>query len=300
MKIAFYSADVGNHRFITPILERLQQKGYECQLYNNWHIDDTADIIFFDFCDNNLISASRDDKEFLKSKKVIARLHAVERYHDFHHQIDWSTVGDLIFVSDHMKRMCNQDGELPVRQHVIHNPINLSEWDYKERSGAKIFSYVGNIVPTKGLLTFLHYFSAVRSKDNSAEFHLAGLSRFHGREGEYWENSKKTIGNIFEEPSNEDINKWLEDKNTDIVVQPSYAESFSLIIAEAMAKGYKVAINNFYGAEELWPKDLIYSNWYEFLKILEAPYESQKYRDWVYQKYNLDDIMKKIEVIINA
>jgi len=58
-KIAFYSSDSGNHRFINPIIERLQAKGYECQLYNNWHIDNDASILWFDFCDQNLISASR-------------------------------------------------------------------------------------------------------------------------------------------------------------------------------------------------------------------------------------------------
>lgn len=306
MKIAFYSIDPGNHRFITPIIERLQAKGYECQLYHNWTIDNDASIYWFDFCDNNLIVATREDKEHLKSKKVIARLHAVEAYLQFYKQIDWECVDHLVFVSEHLREKCS-DIQYPtnLKIHTIHNGIDLSKFTFRERSinGAKYiepwnFGYIGNIVPQKGLLTFLHYFSTVKAMEASTELYLAGLSRMSGREGEYWDHAKHLIGSINEEGDGVDTDKWLDEHQINYLVQPSYAESFSLIVAEAMAKGIKPLINNYWGSDRLWPKELIYSNFKEFCDILEAPYESKKYREWVEQRYNIEDQIKKIEELL--
>lgn len=292
-KIAFYSSDSGCHRFITPIIDKLILKGYTCQLYNNWHIDPEADILWFDFSDNNLITASKENKEFLKSKKVIARLHAVEYYMNFHKAIDWSCVGDLIFVSDHMRRMCNQEGELPVKQHTIHNGIELDKLTFRERPSnyqGLVLGYAGNIVPAKGILTMFHYFRELLNYDNHFKLKLVGLNRFGARDLEFYKHYIKDLP-IEEADEVSDINQWLE--NIDYLWQPSNAESFSLIIGEAMAKGIKPLINNFYGSEELWPPENIYKSFSEFYQIIKNPYESEKYRKFA-EKYSLDKAMEKI------
>lgn len=299
MKITFFSADPGNHRFIQPIIDALALSGHECQLMNNWTITD-ADVYWFDFVDNNLIVASKENKELLKSKKVIARLHAVEAYMGFYRQVDWTCVTDLIYVSEHLKEKCS-DVVYPdnCKIHVIHNGVDLDRFSFAIRNNeTHNFGYVGNIVPQKGLLTFLHYFSEVKRTLKDAKFYLAGLSRMHGREGEYWEHLKKTIGDVYEEGPTEDTNKWLDDKKINWLVQPSYAESFSLIIGEAMAKGIKPLINDFWGSRGLWPEDLIYKNFREFAVIMVKKYESQTYRDWVGKRYSLKEQIKKVEEIL--
>lgn len=294
MKIVFYSSDSGCHRFITPIMDRLTLKGYTCQLYNNWHIDPEADILWFDFADANLIAASKENADYLKTKKVIARIHAVEYYMNFHHAIDWSCVGDLIFVSDHMRRMCNQDGELPVRQHVIHNGIDLDKLEFKKRENGFTLGYAGNIVPAKGILTMFHYFRTLLELEPRFKLKLVGLNRFSARDLEFYQHFTKGLP-IEESGEVEDINKWLD--SIDYLWQPSNAESFSLIVGEAMAKGVKPIINNFYGSKELWPEENVYSNMRQFLKIIEAPYESEKYRQFV-ERYSLDKEMEKIYDIL--
>lgn len=294
-RIAFYSADPGNHKFINPIIDKLRRDGFDCILYNNWTYDGQADVLWFDFCDNNLIAASRDDKEYLKGKKVIARLHAVEYYMGFHTQIDWSVVDDLIFVSDHLKRLCNIPEET-VRQHVIHNGIDLEKMHYKERHQGKVIGYAGNIVPTKGIIPMLLYFKDLLNMDSSYKLKLIGLNRFHGREGEFYYNLKKKLGNSIEESEEtNDINGWFE--SIDYLWQPSLAESFSLIVGEAMAKGVKPIINDFYGAKELWPNDLVYEDFEGFYRIVKGPYESWKYREFV-ERYSLDNQVKKIKELL--
>lgn len=285
-KIAFYSSDSGNHRFIQPIIDRLIQKGYTCQLYNNWHIDPSADILWFDFCDQNLISASRENADFLRSKKVIARLHAVEYYMGYHHAIDWSTVGDLIFVSDHLRRLC---GALPVRTHVIHNGVDLDKLSFSEKQNGLTIGYAGAIVPAKGM-NEMYFFLREMRRYGDYRLKLVGLDRIGGRDREFIDYIRKDLP---VEQGNEvgDINAWLE--GIDYLWQPSHAESFSLIVGEAMAKGIKPVINDFLGSRELWPEQNIYNDFTTFRDIIQGPYESAKYRTFV-ERYSLDSAMERI------
>lgn len=286
MKIAFYSSDSGNHRFIEPIIKRLEQKGYTCQLYNNWHIDNDAEILWFDFCDQNLISASKENADFLKTKKVIARLHAVEYYMGFHHAIDWSCVGDLIFVSDHLRRLC---GELPVRTHVIHNGIDLDKLLFRERQNGLVIGYAGAIVPAKGMVEIYHFLREMR-RYGDYKLTMVGLDRIGGRDREYIDHIRKDLP-VEQHDEVPDINAWLD--GIDYLWQPSHAESFSLIVGEAMAKGIKPLINNFYGSTELWLTENIYNDFTSFKEIIDGPYESAKYREFA-ERYSLDNEMEKI------
>ena len=291
MKIIFFSADPGNHKFITPIIERLQLQGHECQLYNNWSIIDDADIYWFDFCDNNLIVATRENKEELKKKKVIARLHAVEYYMGFHNQIDWSCVNHLIFVSEHLKRLCNVKG---VEQSVIHNGIDLDKLKFKERDRGFVIGYAGNIVPTKGILIMFHYLRELLNYDKRYSLKMVGLNRFHGREGEYYNHYKEGLP-IEESGEVENIDEWLD--GIDYLWQPSLTESFSIIVGEAMAKGIKPLINDFYGSREVWPSSLVYKDFTGFYSLIKGPYESKKYREFI-EKYSLDKAMEQINKIL--
>jgi len=286
MKIAFYSSDSGNHRFIAPIMNELTFRGYDCQLYNNWHKDQDADILWFDFCDQNLISASKEDADFLKTKKVIARLHAIEYYMGFHHAIDWSCVSDLIFVSDHLKRLC---GDIPVRTHVIHNGLDMEHLEFKERQNGLTIGYAGNIVPAKGMVE-LYFFLRELRRYGDYKLKMVGLDRIAGRDREYIDYIRKDLP-VEQNAEVSNINEWLD--GIDYLWQPSHAESFSLIVGEAMAKGIKPIINDFYGSRELWPEENIYNDFTSFKAIIDSPYDSKKYREYA-ERYSMDKVMEKI------
>lgn len=290
MKITFFSSDPGNHKFITPIIDKLSECGHDCQLLNNWTYTD-ADLYWFDFCDNNLIVATRDDKKELRKKKVIARLHAVEYYMGFHKQIDWSCVDHLIFVSDHLQRLCDVEG---VKQSVIHNGIDLDKFKFKEREKGFVIGYAGNIVPTKGILIMFHYLRELLNYDKRYSLKMVGLNRFHGREGEYYDHCKKGLP-IEESGEVGNMDEWLD--GIDYLWQPSLCESFSLIVGESMAKGIKPLINDFYGSKEIWTEDLIYRDFSQFYNLLKGPYESAKYREYV-SRYSLDSAMEKIKCLL--
>ena len=93
----------------------------------------------------------------------------------------------------------------------------------------------------------------------------------------------------------EDIDSWLD--GVDYLWQPSNAESFSLIVGEALARGIKPIINSFYGADELWPKDKIYTDFSSFRDIINAPYCSNCYRVFA-SRYSLDKEMDLITKLL--
>jgi glycosyltransferase involved in cell wall biosynthesis len=211
----------------------------------------------------------------------------------FHQQIDWSCVSHLIFVSEHLKRLCNVQG---VEQSVIHNGIDLDKLTFRERRKGFTIGYAGNIVQTKGILTMFHYFRELLEKEPWFKLKMVGLNRFAGREGEYYKHYVQDLP-IEESGEVSNIDEWFD--SIDYLWQPSYAESFSLIVGEAMAKGIKPIINSFYGAEELWPKELIYKDFTGFYNILISSYDSKKYREFV-SKYSLDSEMEKINVLLTT
>ena len=296
MNIVVFSSDPGNHRFIEPIVDRWRTDGHEARIINNYSPIAEADVYWFDFCDNNLVSASVDHSGDLRQKRVIARLHAVEYYLNFYKNVNWSVVDDLIFVSEHMR---DKVGKLPVRTHVVHNGIDLDKLTFKNRQPGHRIAYAGNIVPTKGILLMLHYFRQLLNHDDRFILYLVGLNRFHGREGEYYHHYLEASGikdSVVEGEEVGNINDWLEDKH--YLWQPSLAESFSLIVGEAMAKGIKPLINNFSGAQSLWPQNCIYTDFDGFKKILFDKYNSQEYRDFA-KRYDFNKIMEQINEILS-
>lgn len=296
MKIVVFSADPGNHRFILPIIHKWRQQGIEVELYNNYSPMD-CDAYWFDFVDNNLIVASHNYKPDLEKKKVIARLHAVEYYVGHYKNVNWDVVDNLVFVSDHLRQKV---GKLPVETCVIHNGIDLDTFTFKEREHGFNIAYAGNIVPTKGILIMFHYFKQLLNREPKYRLYMVGLNRFHGREGEYYNHYLKISnfkGRVVESPEIEGISTWLEQMN--YLWQPSLAESFSIVVGEAMAKGIKPIINNFDGSTEIWPKELIYKDFDEFYTLLTGEYNSRDYRNFV-QRYSLDNQMEEINEIIKA
>lgn len=296
MRIAIFSADPACHRFIKPLIEKWQQKGFKTELYTNYSPKE-ADIYWFDFVDNNLKIASSEFKDDLKDKIVIARLHYIEYYVGHHYGVNWRAVDHLILVSDFMKNLI---GDLPVKKHTIYNGIDLEKFTYKKRQAGFTLGYAGHIIPQKGIITMFHYFRQLLNKDPRYRLKMVGLRRFHKKFGEYYDHYLEIADlkdKIDEGGETEDMNEWLE--GIDFLWQPSMAESFSMIIGEAMAKGIKPIINNFKVSEELWLKDLIYRDFDEFYKILTGSYESERYRKHIEDNYSLVNITEKTIGLFN-
>ena len=96
-----------------------------------------------------------------------------------------------------------------------------------------------------------------------------------------------------------DIDKWLEDKN--YLISTSISESFSYIIAEAMAKGIKPIIYDSLGVSEIWDASLSFRTIGEAVEMIQhnSPYDSKSYRKLIKNRYALKYQIKKIREILS-
>jgi glycosyltransferase involved in cell wall biosynthesis len=97
----------------------------------------------------------------------------------------------------------------------------------------------------------------------------------------------------------DDMNKWLEDKN--YVISTSVLESQHLSIMEAMAKGIKPIIHNFVGAKQVYEKKYVWSTIGQAVNmVVSEDYCSEDYRWFVNDRYSFDKQMAGINKLIEA
>jgi glycosyltransferase involved in cell wall biosynthesis len=94
----------------------------------------------------------------------------------------------------------------------------------------------------------------------------------------------------------DDVNTWLRDKH--YIVSTSVGESQGMGLSEGMACGLKPVIHNFPGALEIFPSEFLFNISEEFCsQILTGPYEPQRYRRFVEERYSLKEQLDRINGI---
>jgi hypothetical protein len=95
----------------------------------------------------------------------------------------------------------------------------------------------------------------------------------------------------------ESLDDWWD--QIDYFVTFSQKDSFSLIVGEAMAKGIKTFVHNFYGAEHIWDEKYIWRSFDELVeKVLEDDYNSKEYRQYIVRKKNIKPVLRKWDKLI--
>ena len=67
-----------------------------------------------------------------------------------------------------------------------------------------------------------------------------------------------------------------------------------------MAKGIKPLIHNWRGSEDIWPKELLWKDFDDLDKLLESPYESEKYRQHVEDNFSLEKQVAAISELFDS
>ena len=67
-----------------------------------------------------------------------------------------------------------------------------------------------------------------------------------------------------------------------------------------MAKGLKPILNNFFGAEEIWSKEYLYTNWDDVIKMFQESIESEKYRQYIEKHYSLERMLKAYDELLGS
>lgn len=308
-------------QFIQQIADKLQERGHEIIAMRNG-VDELcrdADLIWIEWATNNARAITHDAPEIdIRGKaKVIVRFHGIDVYQEHYRAVDWNLIDSAVFVSDHLRRKVVGGDDvfepgnfvfpdkLPI--HVVSNAFDSNKWTFKHRDHGFNIAYVGNFIHDKGLMYMLPYIEQLFKKDDRWKLYMIGDSRnrhiLHGREGEFFFHFLK-INNlldrvIIEPEASSNLDLWYEDNDINYVIVPSSrGESFSMVAGEAMLKGIKPLISNWWGADELWPEELLFKNIDEFNKLFEVNYDSEFYRKFVYERYDIEKVVDKIESII--
>ncbi|SHK10677.1 Glycosyl transferases group 1 [Clostridium cavendishii DSM 21758] len=308
VKLVFFVKQ-GLDSFLGDIIEGLSED-YDIKkviAINSQQIDEGmkwADICWFEWCDELIAYGSKHALAY--EKKIICRVHSYEAFTNYINNVNWDNVDKAIFVAEHIRSNVLKKVSIgKERTEVIYNGINLDNIKFKEREVGFNIAYVGYINYKKGPMLLLHTFKAIYDKDNRYKLYIAGQFQDE-RYVLYYQQMIKEFGlenNIIYEGWQDNLDKWLEDKN--YILCTSVLESQNMSVMQAMSKGIKPVIHNFVGASRIYSSKYLWNTIDEAVNMITVDkyYNSMEYRKYVKNKCELKKqialVKNSIEGIIN-
>ena len=274
--------------FTGDIAKHLDGKGYpvatrqECdEQWATW-----SDLMWFEWCDNNIVQWSQRRM----SRPVICRLHSYEAFSDLPSQVNWNNVDHLVFVADHIRALfADRWPDALPHTSTIPNGVDVAKFAYKERKHGTTIGFLGYLNSKKGIDLLCQAIYGL------PEYHFRIAGKFQDMHLMYYfEHVSNQVHNVQFDGWVEDKEEWLN--KVDYLISPSIVESFGYSIAEAMCKGIKPLIHDRQGA--IWP-----DTWRtidDLKRMLEEPYESERYREHIKENFSLDKQLQSTEALIEA
>ena len=278
----------------------------------NAELAKNADIIFFEFIDPNMEKASKCP--IGSKKKIIGRLHRCEYYLGMIGRlpINWNNVDTLIITGKYFYDLILAGPEKrKIGDHtkIVHIPYGVSDTKFtfrprlprgkKATIGWLAKGYTWRKDPIKALSCF--YAILKKYPEIDWEFIMAAGGGDRGVP-EYKDYLMKNYPELSQRVTmhrgQSDVNSYME--NFDYFLNTSNNESFCYVIAEACLKGIKPLIYNFESADQLWPKDWTFFCDNEMFDIMEKPYESEKYRQYILDNYSLQKVVQNFDEVFNG
>ncbi len=261
-----------------------------------------ADVCWFEWCNDPLIWASRQD--IARRKAVICRLHRFEAFTDMPLTVQWDHVDTLVVVADHLAEIvASRVPGLRERTDVKHIPngVDMSRYSFRERKVGFDIALVGYLHGRKNPGLALQILDILVKRDPKYRLHVAGTFQDPALKL-YWNHMVEELGltnNVMMNDWQPDIHAFLSDK--DYLLSTSTHESFGYTIAEAMTCGMKPVVHNFPFARDMWPSDVLFNTVEEAVDQITSPdYHSRHYREFVAEHYTLDSQVGQIADLIRS
>lgn len=261
----------------------------------NW-----ADIVWLEWA--NEMAVQITNKLSKENKKVICRLHGYEALRkDFLSKMNWNFIDKIIFVADNVLKTAikNEPRIKNVSYKLIYNGIDLSKYTYSIRNSGENIVFVGHFNYKKNPVLALQILKRINDIGNYKLFWAGQMQdeRMYNYINYLAEKLNLKEKFIFE-GFKTNINDYLENKN--LFLSTSIHEGYGVAILEAMSKGIKPAIHNFYVAEEFYPKEFVFNTIDEAVEMItNSDYDSEKYRRFVEEKCPFEKQIFQIVKTIN-
>ena len=292
--------------FLAPLIPMLEQHyqlrflaappGPELAAAIGW-----ADIVWLEWCWDHAAWATTAG--VLGGRACVVRLHSIEALQtDYPARVDWRQVDVLVTVGDDIDALVQErfPASAAAARMVIPNGIDLARF----RPGPaapdmRRIGWVGHIEPKKNPMLMLQVMHALRRHGGGHSLHVAGaftdlrtlryLRRMIPALG--LQDCVQFDGEVADMPA------WYADKG--VLLSTTMYESFGLNIGEAMAVGAFPVVHGFPGAETLWPAECQFASIDEAVALIRAA-RPGLYRDWVAERYGLDQQAAMILAMLDA
>src|SRR3990167_716535 len=173
--------------------------------------------------------------------------------------IDW--VDKVICIAPHIEKELRAHGDFGDKLKCIRPGVNLDKFTLKTKvtDGFQLGMNLGDMWVYKNHMGGLDIFTTLYRQDPRWRLHIRGQFENQTYDPINWNHYLKSRGikNVVTlYPHQEDMNQWYE--NIDILLHPGMKEAFCYAVAEAMAKGIQVVVNDFYGSKDIWVPGSIY------------------------------------------
>ncbi|MCT8976129.1 glycosyltransferase [Clostridium sp. CX1] len=254
-----------------------------------------ADICWFEWCDELVAYGSKH--RLAGEKKILCRLHSYEAFAGYPSNVYWNNVDKIIFVAKHIRDFVIEKFKISKdKTLIIQNGIDLSKYTFKERKSGFNIAYVGYINYKKGPLLLLHAFKAIYDKDHRYKLYIAGQFQ-DDRDVLYYNQMLREFGlenSVIYEGWQDDLDRWLEDKN--YILCTSVLESQNVSVMQAMAKGIKPIVHNFVGAKNIYSEDYVWNTITEAISMIyNGKYSSNEYKEFIAKNYSYENQIKSIK-----
>ncbi len=289
MKIAYVS---NPYPYAMLLVKGLINKGIETHYFKRFEDlkdPENYDVLYVESIGGDAIGASR-----IGHKNLIVLTRGVGVYESRIDRVMWKNVKTLLFLQQHQLdyfKIRWGDMKIPMKLGVLPVPAPLKEFTLRQdlRPTNKV-ALIANITDRKGSAYIPDF---LQMYPNLEVHHLGQVCLYGNPVKEYvrWRLERDgTASRYFwkRHINRGRLNDWLEDKT--YIWLPSISEGFCRALIEGHSKGLKPIIKNYAGAETIWDNAFLYDRIDEIKRILELPYEPERYRKYVNNKFNKEKI----------
>lgn len=284
-KSDIYVTSSGGVNFVTPLVAEWRKTKKVFTSAQPFDPLIKADIIWCEWANDNAVRVA----DFKTDAKKFLRLHSYEAFSPYIYQIDFEKFDKVFFIADHIKEFVESKIGKIENAVVVPVGINTSKFSIGKNKNPKYVAYAGQISRKKGVGELI----LIANSFPDYWFYVAG--KFVEDDVARYFNENKPR-NIIIEPFSYDLNKFFENKS--FIINTSLREGNPITVAEAMSCGLRPIVNNFIGAKDLYKPEWVYKNIRDIGRMLEGENNPQEYRDYVTDKWNLDETILRINEIL--
>lgn len=288
------------NKTILGVVKRWEADGHDVHVdmyYDNEKVE-WADVVMCDYIQGGTCDLFHDMDNI--TTPVHVRGIDIDLYYAHFMGLDLNRFTSLMFINDYMRQYAvdkyeSANHKITIPIHTVPVGIETKDWKYNDKSSehGKKIGWINNFWSGKGVGILCQVIYNILKEDREYTFEVVGncsepwLEKYFEEfiKSNDFQDRVKRINNVVS------VNDWLD--KMDYILSTSMKECQSLPMLEAMAKGIKPLIHNWWGADKLYPDKLVWNGVNEIMPMLQGEYNSREYRDFVIEhntikkEYNL-------------